>query len=195
MFADLATVPSHDEDPSFYSDWGDPREFTLGDMGVGECAGEVVSLTEFDFAAAEARIFEAQSRLEEQAAPQADELAYGAMLLGARGLIKTDFIDIGDDPDAIVREFRARFFDTRLFFDKYAGGKFAMYLFRRHESGPPRDARSGAPPDSRKRSSFSKRATRARRGSRRVRPPACRPHPRGGHSRWDTTPPRCSASA
>ena len=58
------------------------------------------------------------------------------MLLGARGLIKTDFIDIGDDPDAILREFRARFFDTQLFFDKYAGGKFAMYLFRRHESGP-----------------------------------------------------------
>ena len=138
MFADLATVPVHDEDASFYSDWGDPREFTLGDMGVGECAGEVVSLTEFDLAAAEARIFEAQSRLEEQAVPEADELAYGAMLLGARGLIKSEFIDIGDDPDAIVREFRTRFFDTQLFFDKYAGGKFAMYLFRRHESGPRR---------------------------------------------------------
>ena len=136
MFADLAPVPSHDDDPSFYSDWGDPREFTLGDMGVGECAGEVVSLTEFDLAAAEARIFEAQSRLEEQAIAQADELAYGAMLLGARGLIKSEFIDIGDDADAIVREFRTRFFDTQVFFDKYAGGKFAMYLFRRHESGP-----------------------------------------------------------
>ena len=85
MFADLAAVPPHDEDPSFYSDWGDPREFTLGDMGVGECAGEVVSLTEFDLAAAEARIFEAQSQLEEHATAQADELAYGAMLLGARG--------------------------------------------------------------------------------------------------------------
>ena len=136
MFADLAAVPSHDEDPSFYSDWGDPREFTLGDMGVGECAGEVVSLTEFDLAAAEARIFEAQSRLEEHAVGKADELAYEAMLLGARGLIKTEFVDVADDPDAIVREFRTRFFDTRVFFDKYAGGKFAMYLFRRHESGP-----------------------------------------------------------
>ena len=136
MFADLATVPPHDDDPSFYSDWGDPREFTLGDMGVGECAGEVVSLTEFDLAAAEARIFEAQSQLEEHAFARADELAYGAMLLGARGLIKTEFVDIGDAPDAIVQEFRTRFFDTQVFFDKYAGGKFAMYLFRRHEGGP-----------------------------------------------------------
>ena len=138
MFADLAAVPSHDDDPSFYSDWGDPREFTLGDMGVGECAGEVVSLTEFDLAAAEAQIFDAQLRLEEGATAQADQLAYGAMLLGARGLIKTEFIDIGDHPDAVVREFRTRFFETQLFFDKYAGGKFAMYLFRRHDSGPRR---------------------------------------------------------
>ena len=136
MFADLAAVPAHDDDPSFYSDWGDPREFTLGDMGVGECAGEVVSLTEFDLAAAEARIFDAQAHLEEGACARADELAYGAMLLGARGLIKSEFVDVGDAPDDVVREFRARFFDTRVFFDKYAGGKFAMYLFRRHERGP-----------------------------------------------------------
>ena len=47
---------------------------------------------------------------------------------------KTEFIDITDDPNDIVREFRTRFFDTRLFFDKYAGGKFAMYLFRRHDA-------------------------------------------------------------
>ena len=31
-------------DASFYTDWGDPREFTIGDLGTGECAGEVVSL-------------------------------------------------------------------------------------------------------------------------------------------------------
>ena len=51
------------------------------------------------------------------------------MLLAARGLIKTEFIDIADDADQIVSEFKTRFFDTQLFFDKYAGGKFAMYLF------------------------------------------------------------------
>ena len=78
MFADLATVPSHDDDPSFYADWGDPREFTLGDMGVGECAGEVVSLTEFDLAAAEAQVFEAQLKLEEGLPVDADALAFAA---------------------------------------------------------------------------------------------------------------------
>ena len=130
---DLTKVPSHSENPEYYSDWGDPREFTLGDMGIGECAGEVVSLAEFDLAAAEAQVFEAQLKLEEEDCSKADELAYQAMLLAAKGLIKTEFIDIRDDPDSIVREFKERFFDTELFFDKYAGGKFAMYLFRRHK--------------------------------------------------------------
>jgi len=131
---DLTKVPAHDSDPSFYSDWGDPREFTLGDMGVGECAGEVVSLAEFDLAAAEAQVFEAQLELEDGHYEHADELAYDAMLLAAKGLIKTEFVDIADDPNDIVREFKTRFFDTKRFFDKYARGKFAMYLFRRHET-------------------------------------------------------------
>src|SRR5207302_628685 len=40
-------------DRSFFSDWGDVREYTLGDMGDGECAGEVVSPVDFGLAAAE----------------------------------------------------------------------------------------------------------------------------------------------
>ena len=138
MLADLVPVPARDDDGgrAFYSDWGDPREFTLGDMGVGECAGEVVSLTEFDLAAAEAQIFEAQLELEAGRVDAADTRAYRGMLLAAKGLVKAEYIDVGDDPAQIVREFRTRFFDTQVFFDKYAGGKFAMYLFRRHEQGP-----------------------------------------------------------
>ena len=89
---------------------------------------------EFDLAAAEAQVFEAQLQLEEGDVAKADELAYGAMLLAAKGLVKTEFTDVGDAPDDIVREFRTRFFDTEVFFDKYAGGKFAMYLFRRHDA-------------------------------------------------------------
>jgi sulfite reductase (ferredoxin) len=42
-------------------------------------------------------------------------------------------LDITDDPDQIVSEFKQRFYDTEIFFDRFAGGKFAQYLFRRHE--------------------------------------------------------------
>ena len=135
MLEELTRVPPHEENPDYYRDWGDPREFGIGDMGVGECAGQVVSLTEFDLVGAESQVFEAQLQLEADAFAQADALAYGAMLQAAKGLIKTEFIDISDDPDQIVTEFRTRFFDTQIFFDKFAGGKFAQYLFRRHARG------------------------------------------------------------
>ncbi|MDP6581424.1 MAG: nitrite/sulfite reductase [Vicinamibacterales bacterium] len=137
MLEDLTAVPPHDVNPDYYRDWGDPREFGIGDMGVGECAGEVVSLTEFDLVGAESQVFEAQLQLEAGDVVQADALAYGAMLQAAKGLIKTEFIDISDEPDQIVAEFQTRFFDTEIFFDKYAGGKFAQYLFRRHARTEP----------------------------------------------------------
>ncbi len=136
IFEDLAKVPPRDVNPSFYSDWRDPREFTIGDMGTGECAGEVVSQIDFDLAAAEELVFEAQLHLEENQLREADEKAYAAMLQAARGLVKTQFLDAPNNPGEVVREFRKRFYDTELFFDKYAGGKFAHYLFRRHEEGP-----------------------------------------------------------
>jgi len=127
-------IPSYDDDPSYYSDWGDPREFTIGDMGVGECAGEVVSLFALEVAKAESEVFEAQLALDEGSFEKADRLAYRAMLLAARALVITDFQDVGMQAQRVVAEFRERFYDTKLFFDKYAGGKFAQYLFSRHAS-------------------------------------------------------------
>ena len=141
---DLMAIPDREERPDFFRDWGDPREFGIGDMGVGECAGEVVSLTEFDLAGAESQVFEAQLALEENDPARADQLAYGAMLQAAKGLIKTEFIDISDEPTQIVMEFRTRFYDTEVFFDKYARGKFANYLFRRHEQPGPATERDTA---------------------------------------------------
>jgi len=135
LLEDLAKVPDYTEDRSFYSDWGDPREYSLGDMGVGECAGEVVSLTQFGLAASERKVFEAQLHLDKGEAVQAGQMAYEAMLQAAKALIQHDNIDVSEDPEAIIQEFRIRFFDTELFFDPFAGAKFAHYLFRIHEEG------------------------------------------------------------
>jgi sulfite reductase (ferredoxin) len=131
-------------DRSLYSDWGDPREFTIGDMGVGECAGEVISVTQFDLADAERLVFEGQVHLENENYAQADALAYRAMTQAALSLIKTQFLDIADSPDTIVSEFRRRFYDTGLLGDRYAGNKFAEYLFRRHDAPPETHTRDQA---------------------------------------------------
>jgi sulfite reductase (ferredoxin) len=131
MLEDLTRPPAGDR--WFLSDWGDPREYTLGDLGEGECAGEVVSAVEFGLAVAERELFEAQLAFERGEIDRAGKSAYHAMLSAARALVKSENPHIVEDPDQIVSEFRKRFFDTRLFFDPFAGGKFAQYLFDAHE--------------------------------------------------------------
>ncbi|MGC4094192.1 MAG: hypothetical protein QM756_41030 [Polyangiaceae bacterium] len=90
-------VPSYEEDPSFYSDWGDPREYTIGDLGVGECAGEIVPFTQFGLAASEREVFEAQVLLDEGKVKDAAERAYSAMLQAARALARQQNPNIGED--------------------------------------------------------------------------------------------------
>jgi sulfite reductase (ferredoxin) len=136
MIEPFMEVPAYEKDRSIYSDWRDPREFTIGDMGVGECAGEVISVTQFDLADAERLVFESQLHLENENYQQADALAYRAMIQAALSLVKTQFLDASDNPDAVVREFRTRFYDTGILGDRYAGNKFAEYLFRRHDAPP-----------------------------------------------------------
>jgi sulfite reductase (ferredoxin) len=128
-------VPAHDVDASFYSDWGDPREFTIGDLGMGECAGEVVSLAQFGFAQAEGEAFEATLLLDADQFKAADEKAYQAMLTAARTLVQLQWLDVPNDPNVIVNEFRTRFVETKLFWDRFHMDQFSRYLFVRHE-GP-----------------------------------------------------------
>ena len=129
----LTQVPMHEIDPSYYTDWGDTREFTIGDMGKGECAGEVVSLVQFELSGCETESFESQIYLEEGDYEAAYKTAFGAMLHAAKALVKTQFLDVPEDADVIVEEFRTRFCDTELFYNQFAGAKFANYLFRVHE--------------------------------------------------------------
>lgn len=134
ILEDLIKVPSHDENSSYYSDWGDPREYTLADLGVGECAGEVVTAVEFDLAAAEREVFEAQVLAEKGGFQDAGRKAYEAMLTAAKGLVHLEETNIGDDSEEILNQFRTRFYDTEKIFDPFAGGKFANYLFAAHRT-------------------------------------------------------------
>lgn len=133
MLDDLTAVPAYDVDPSYYMDWGESREFTVGDMGKGECAGEVVTLVEFELSGCETESFEAQLQLDEGNYEAAYKGAFSSMLHAAKALIKTQWLDVPEDADAIVKEFRERFCDTELFYNQFAGPKFANYLFRLHE--------------------------------------------------------------
>jgi sulfite reductase (ferredoxin) len=133
LLEDLARPSANPSDRSIFTDWGDPREYSLEDLGIGECAGEVVSAIDFDLAGAEREVFEAQVAWENGQIEQAGKLAYQAMLQAAKGLISLEYPNIVHDPDQIVGQFRTRYYDTQKFFDPFAGGKFANYLFDAHQ--------------------------------------------------------------
>jgi sulfite reductase (ferredoxin) len=143
MIDDLSDIPTHDQDAFYYTDWADAREFTTGDLGVGECAGEVITPIDFQLTAAEREAFEAQLQLEAGQTDSAARIAYESMLHAALALVKQQFAAIGEDPEAVVAEFRKHFYDTQLFFDPFTGGKFAQYFFDAHENrGAPYTAES-----------------------------------------------------
>jgi sulfite reductase (ferredoxin) len=150
---DLMEVPDYEDDPSLYSDWGDSRVFSVADIGAGECAGEVVTRFDFHIAASERQAFEAQVLLDQGREREAARGAFRAMLLaadallgfvgaGAKGPAATD-AELDAAAERIVEAFRGRFFESKLFFDPYAGPKFANYLFALHEEGP-EELRAGA---------------------------------------------------
>jgi len=133
MIEDLMEVPTHSEDPSFYTDWGDAREFTTGDLGVGECAGEVVSPVDFRLVACEREVFEAQVHLDRGEIDSAVVRAYESMVDGARALLEWRRAGTLNGAESVISQFRAHFYETKLFYDPFAQGKFAHYFFAAHE--------------------------------------------------------------
>ncbi|MDB5103761.1 MAG: Sulfite reductase [Fibrobacteres bacterium] len=132
--ADVSAVPAYDTDKSYYTDWGSVREYNVKDKGMGECAGEVVSLTEFGLKAADREIFDAQLKYDTGDIKAAGDKAYKAMLLAAQGLVKMFNIDISEDPEKVMAEFRERFYDSKLFFDPIAGPTYANFYFGGHDA-------------------------------------------------------------
>ena len=128
----FGAVPSYEEDPSFYSDWRDPREYGIGDLGVGECAGEVVPFVEFGLQAAEQVLDEAQDLHDGGQHPAAGRKAFESMATAAQALARYLEAEVRDDDDDIVAVFRRELHDTGLFHDKYAKGKFATYFLKAH---------------------------------------------------------------
>ena len=137
-------APQHEDQPSFYSDWSDPRMYSIGDIGKGECAGEVVTQFEFEMTAAERMVFESQVQLEEGDAQSAGTGGYKAMIKAAKALVQLQYDDVTEeDPDEVVDEFKERYCDNELFYDQYAGSKFADFLFAAHAAaGKAHDAES-----------------------------------------------------
>ena len=102
-------------------------------MGVGECAGEVISPADFDLAGAEREVFEAQVALETASWSRPGNWPTTRCCMRPEGWSNWSIPTSPKIPSKIVGEFRSRFYDTQKFFDPFAGGKFAHYLFAAQE--------------------------------------------------------------
>lgn len=125
-------TPEFDDAPEYYKDWGDARWYSTGDKGVGECAGEVVSLFEFDTGVAEREYFDGQVAHEEGRDEEALKLGRQSMFSAAKALIKVQFKDVASDEATVLSEFRSRFGDGLV------SPNFARYFYDAAEA--PRDS-------------------------------------------------------
>ena len=140
VLAPIQKPPSYEEDPSYYSDWGDPREYTIGDIGVGECAGEIVPFVEFGLQEAEQQLHDAQDALEAGKPRTAAAGGFNAMVTAAKALIRHLDVQVTDDVDDVIANFKTHLHETKLFHDPFAKGKFAAYLLKRHGDESHKDA-------------------------------------------------------
>ncbi|MGD8318330.1 MAG: nitrite/sulfite reductase [Myxococcales bacterium] len=132
VLAPIQKPPAYEQDPSYYSDWGDPREYTIGDIGVGECAGEIVPFVEFGLQEAEQQLHDAQDALDAGQAAAAAAGGFNAMVTAAKALVRHLEVQVKDDADDVVANFKKHLHDTELFHDPFARGKFANYLLQMH---------------------------------------------------------------
>ena len=115
-------IPSFEEDPSYYIDTGDTKEFQLK-KGVGECAGQLVELVSFMLEEADRLIYEAGIDLERDRYVESAEHAYEAMIQAADALLTTEGQQHIDN-ETTVREFRSRFFEPGVVFPGFGAHIF-----------------------------------------------------------------------
>jgi sulfite reductase (ferredoxin) len=142
LLQDLMVIPSHDAEPQLFTDWGDPREYTIADIGVGECAGEVVAPYEFSLTSAESKAFEAQEKFDQKDYQGAAGLAYQSMIHSTEAVLRTRNREYTGNADTTVAEFKKWFFDTGEFVKHVNNTQFAAYLFKaqtRFKSGTSSD--------------------------------------------------------
>jgi sulfite reductase (ferredoxin) len=123
-------VPDYASDPDFYKDWGDVREYSKKDIGIGECAGEVVSLTDFGLASADRKLFDAQLKFDAGDTLMAAQDAVLAMLEAAQALVKGQNQFAASERETIVTNFKKMFYDTKLAFDPFQADKFLNFFFK-----------------------------------------------------------------
>ena len=95
-------LPSYADDPSYYFDWEADEEFTLEDLGPGECAGGAIEMIDNRILEAEQELYQARILAEKHQYAMAINKSYRAVVAGAKALLVTEGIDPNTDADTLA---------------------------------------------------------------------------------------------
>ncbi|MDD9819473.1 MAG: hypothetical protein OXR07_01160, partial [Nitrospira sp.] len=94
--------PSYEDDPSHYVDWEADEEFTVEDLGPGECAGGAMEMIDNRILEAEQELYQARLLAGKHQFAMATNKAYRAIVAGAKALLVTEGIDPNTDADTLA---------------------------------------------------------------------------------------------
>ena len=95
-------LPSYADDSSYYFDWEADEEFTLEDLGPGECAGGAIEMIDNRILEAEQELYQARILAEKHQYAMAINKSYRAVVAGAKALLVTEGIDPNTDADTLA---------------------------------------------------------------------------------------------
>lgn len=95
-------LPTYDEQPEYYFDWEADEEFTVEDLGPGECAGGALEIIDNRMLEAEQELYQAQVLANKHQYAFAVNKAYRAIIAGAKALLVTEGIDPATDDDTLA---------------------------------------------------------------------------------------------
>ncbi len=95
-------LPSYQDDKEFYFDWEGDEEFSVEDLGPGECAGGALEMIDNRILEAEQELYQSRILVEKHQYAMAINKAYRAVVAGAKAILVTEGIDPNTDADTLL---------------------------------------------------------------------------------------------
>lgn len=95
-------LPTFQENAEFYFDWEGDEEFSVEDLGPGECAGGALEMIDNRILEAEQELYQARLLAEKHQFAIAINKTYRAVVAGAKAILVTEGLDPNTDADTLA---------------------------------------------------------------------------------------------
>ncbi|WP_447969560.1 sulfurtransferase TusA family protein [Nitrospira sp. M1] len=95
-------LPAYAENSEYYFDWEADEEFSVEDLGPGECAGGALEMIDNRMLEAEQELYHARLLAEKHQYGIATNKAYRAVVAGAKAILVTEGMDPNTDADTLA---------------------------------------------------------------------------------------------